>query len=208
MIDKLVNGELEKLSKHPIKKVSGLVKDYKKSPFRKFTDVFFEEDIHTVKESLVREIVIPTIKNFMADIFIGGIERALFGESRGRRSPTTNYSSSLVRSITNISGYRDYSSQQKQQQTNNVTKKFTLDDVVMSDRASAEDLRLALIEEINTHGSVSVAQLYDSISDESDIGNMDFANNYYGWKNLDGLQIAHVGYGMYKLIFPKPVQLD
>jgi len=89
MIDDLVRSEISRVTgenqpqTRPIKKVNGFVSNPKKSPMRKFADVFFEEDLNTVKDSLIKDVVIPTIKDFFADIFIGGIERMLYG--RGRR---------------------------------------------------------------------------------------------------------------------------
>ena len=194
----------KKKETRPIKHVSGFVSNPKKSPMRKFADVFFEEDLKTVKESLIREVVIPTIKGFLADIFIGGIERTLYGSSgRGTSNVGRTLTNSLVRSVTSTP-YNDYTQAQRTQVINNQPR-FSFRDVVMRDRSSAEDLLRTLREAIDRYGNVSVAELYDAL-DATDEAGSDYMDNKWGWTNLDNVQIKRVNYG-YWLDLPRPVAL-
>lgn len=211
MIEDIVRSEIRRVTgsgenerpKYNIGKVSGFVT--KKSPWKKFTDTFFEEDLETVKKSLVREVIVPTIKGFLADIFIGGIERTLYGSSgRGVNNGGRTFSNSLVRTIT--TSQHDYTSHSKGAAVIDETeRKFTFKDVVMSNRSSAQHLLDTLRQAIIDHHSVSVAELYDAL-DATDEAGMDYTDNYWGWTNLDNVQIKRVSNG-YWLDLPKPVSL-
>lgn len=178
--------------KRRIRKVSGYVPQ-KDNPFKKFAGMFFEEDFKTVRNGLFYEVIIPTIKGFIADIFIQGLERALWGTSSAKTRSRTDYTrasrSSLVRDAV--------------QPETETKERFSFTDVVMQDRSSAQDLLDSLREAIKEYGSVSVNDLYDAL-DRSD--NQDFVNVHWGWKNLDDVQIKRTRTGWW-VDLPKPVSL-
>lgn len=212
MVEEVIRGELERLGgsddvrrKHSLKKVAGFVAKKRRSPFKTFASVFFEEDLPTVKESLIKEVIIPTIKDFMADIFIGGIERTLYGGS-SRRKSDRGYSNGLVRS--SLDGYRDYTRnsvrrRSEEKERDERAEKFSFEDVVMRDRASAQDLLDTLKAAITKYGNVSVSELYDTLDVTE---NVNFTDNYYGWTDLSAAQIRRVRNG-YWIDLPKPVSL-
>lgn len=205
MIEEIVKNEVARVNgrserpKHQLKRANGVAK---KSAARKFTDVFFAEDYQTVKTGLFNEVVIPTIKGFFADLFIGGIERALFGSGGGRSNRVNqpyNYSTSLVRDFN--PNARNY------QQPKSIGNVNRFDDVILRDRASATDFLNTLRGAIKEYGNVSVAELYDALHGPDETRNADFTDNYVGWKNLDSAQIRRVTSG-YQIILPDPTQLD
>ena len=211
-IEDLMNKEIGRLEgetkpkRAPLKKATGLVEN--KSPLKKLKDTFFEEDFGTVAESLKRDIVVPQIKSFFANLFIGGIERAFYGTKSRPSGPATNYGSSLVRTYTQPTQYTNYSKPQTRENPGTkIKQKFNLGDLIFRDYPSAKDLLDSLRDEIDHHDSVTVAQLYEAISTDDDYKDIDFTNNYYGWKNLDNAQIVSV-YAGYQLVLPKPIQLD
>lgn len=215
MIDEIMNSEIKRLtndnkpSQPQLRKVEGRVTNPKISPWKKFTDEFFEEDLGTIVTSLRSDIVIPRIKDFFVDLLVGGVERAFYGESRRGSRPGSYGGSSLVRAFSRSSldgYYTDYAGGSKGKKEPLPKKKFTFEDVVMRDRPSAQDLLDNLRQAIRDYGQVSVAQLYESIYDD-DMPVMDFANNYYGWKSLDDARVTRVQSG-YWVNLPRPIQLD
>lgn len=210
MIDDLVRSEINRVSgetqpqTRPIKKVNGFVSNPKKSPMRKFADVFIAEDLGTVKESLVQELIVPTIRNFIVDILVGGVEKLFLGEGRSRGYSERTFTNSLVRSIT-TTPYNDYSAKSRQPAQSERVLRFSFRDVVMRDRASAQDLLDTLRHAIATYGNVSVAELYDALDCTEEAG-ADYMDNKWGWTNLDNVPIKRVASG-YWLDLPKPVSL-
>lgn len=215
MIEDLVKKEIGRVTREnerhvrPIKKVSGYVPNPQKSPLQKFADVFFEEDIRTVKESLVSDVIVPTIKGFFADTLIGGIERLFYGNSK-RRTNSNGFirtmGNNLVRDY--VPKAFDYSTRNNRTTTLMAADegdKFSFTDVVMRDRASAQDLLDTLRESIRQYGNVSVAELYDALDATEEAGS-DYSDNYWGWTNLDHVVIKRTSSG-YWLDLPKPVSL-
>jgi hypothetical protein len=190
------NGKVRE--KHALRKVGGYAGELKKNAFQKFADVFFEEDLPTVKRSLIREVVIPTIKDFIADIFIGGVERTLYGTG----SRTKRDYSSRVKNVSSASWRSYYDGKRDSSRTKDDDDDFSFKDVVMRDRSSAQDLLDTLKEAIRDYKNVSVAELYEALDKES----VNFTDNYYGWTDLSDATIRRVATG-YWLDLPKPEQL-
>lgn len=209
MLEKEMQKEIERVTgdviptKRPVKHVDGLVKDPEPTTLQKITKEFFEEDFNTVKKSVYADIVKPTIKNLLADIFIGSIERAFFGNSRRGSSPT-NYASSIVRTASSVNYQR--ASQQAAKETPEKVK-LGLNDIIMRDRPAAQDLIDILKGEIYDHGQVTIAELYEMLADDDTVTSTNFTDNYYGWKNLDDAYVKPHG-RMYRVVLPRPIQLD
>jgi len=218
MVDDVMNKEIERLTaevenKHqPLKKPSGLIKE--KSLFRQFTDTFFEADRGTVAKSIVNEIIEPQVKSFIASLLTGWINRRFWGTGS---APTPNKGpeiTSIVRTFTQPTPYSTISTN-KTVQTNasgqRIKQKFSLADLIFNDFPSASDFLNTLKAEIARCGSVTVAQIYETMYDENDRNttfvDLDYPNNYFGWTNLDTARIVSVG-RYYQLVLPKPIQLD
>ena len=59
-------------------------KTKKKSEIKKFTDVFIAEDVTSVKNYIVNDVLIPAAKKAISDIVTNGIDMILYGEARGK----------------------------------------------------------------------------------------------------------------------------
>lgn len=197
-VDRILGEEKEKIERHVIKKVGGFVK--KKSPWKRFKDNFIEEDFPTVTKGLYNEFVRPTIKGFMADLVVGWAERTFGVGSYARKAVRRSVADSLVRDSLDYSSLsRDRVRRLSDSQARrDEAKKFNLDDIVMRDRASAQDLLDTLRETIREYGQVSVGELYD-ILDRTD---SDFTDNYYGWTDLNEVPIRRTATG-YRLVLPE-----
>lgn len=185
--------------KKTLKKVGGLVKGYERAPWKKFIGMFFEEDFGAVVKYLITDVIRPRGKDFLAETFIAGIERAIYGD--GARPSSSRNSSSLN---TNATNYNKASSVRKVT-TDSETPKFAFDDVVLEDRAHAQDLLDTLRGTIGKYGYVRVSELYD-ILEAPELS--DFTDNYWGWKDLSNVPIIRLFGGKYTLGFPKPVPME
>jgi len=79
----------------------------------------------------------------------------------------------------------------------------------MRDYAAADDLLGTLRGAIEAYGSVSVYELYDTLYNDDTVTDIDvdFADNYIGWTNLDDAYVKRLNARAFKVVLPKPIML-
>lgn len=176
------------------KVVTGNAKIKKKSPTRKFTDVFISEDASNVKEYVLNDIVIPTIKKLFSDVIKDSVDM-IFGintrKSNGIRGDYVSYNRYSDRKNDRFSSNHSTS--------RNVYSPY---DITLDNRGEAEYVLSRLDEAIEMYGVVTVADLYDLVGVT---GN--YTDNKYGWTNLRNAEPVRVRDG-YMLKMPKALPID
>lgn len=177
------------------KVVSGVVKTRKKSEIRKFADVFVAEDAHTVKNYLVQDLLIPSIKNTILDLIIEGATIIFKGEPGRARKSSSNV---------DYVSYRRYADRDRRDERpySSVRSNYGLDDIVLESRGEAEKVLSCMDEMIDTYGFVSVADLYDLVGKSCN-----YTDNNYGWTSLRNAEPVRVRDG-YVLRLPKALPID
>lgn len=179
--------------KEVAKVVTGKVVTKKKSAFSKFTDEIISEDAKNVKSYVLGEVLIPAIKKAISDIVVDGIDIILYGESRkgGRRTVAdrvsyTNYSSR--------GGHRDPRPA--------LGNRYAADDIILANRADAQDVLDRMDEIVEMYGVVTVADLKDLVGIS---GN--YTDNKYGWMSTASMDVVRVREG-YMIKVPRAVPID
>lgn len=183
----------EKRVEKPV--VSGKVKTKKKSEVRKFADVFVSEDVSTVTNYLLTDVLIPSAKSALSDLVKTGIDMLLYGEAKrgGQRSGGSRF---------NYGGCFDRPSEVRRAGSAQRSG-FDYDTIVYDSRADAERVLEGMDAIIETYGQVSVADLYDL----ADVTNTNFAAHKYGWKDIHTARAVRIREGCV-LSLPKPIPLD
>ena len=183
---KYATGErqkLEKIVKRParLKKKSAL------------TDVFIASDVSSVKEYVFMDVLVPAVKNAIADIVTDGVSILLFGESKGRRKSTSS----------NISytKYYDRDRRGSDISSNRTRNGYNYQDVTVDTREEANEVLDRMSEIIETYQMVSVLDMYDLVGIT---GN--YTDNNYGWTNIRNAEIIRVRDG-YTIKMPKALPL-
>lgn len=178
------------------KVVTGKVKT-KKNEIRKFTDIFVAEDASAVKDYLINDLAIPTIKNLFVDIVQNGIEMMILG---GRRSGSGR------RSSTDHASYRDYGSYSRNDRDyarpTRSRSTFDYDDIVFETRRDAEAVLDQLDRIIREYGFAKVGDLYDMCELSAP-----YTANNYGWTSINRARVSPVR-GGYILEMPRATALD
>ena len=172
----------EKIVKRParIKKKSAL------------TDVFIASDVSRVKEYVFMDVLVPAVKNAIADIVTDGVSILLFGESKGRRKSTSS----------NISYTKYYDRDRRDSGSANRTRSgYNYQDVMVDTREEANEVLDRMSEIIETYGIVSVLDMYDLVGIT---GN--YTDNNYGWTNIRNAEIIR-GRDGYTIKMPKALPL-
>ena len=217
MLEEQINKEVQRLSNlpsedRPRKKIGGLVENYKEPLSKRVLNALFEGDPKTIAVSLVREVAIPKTKDILADLFIGGIEKAIYGDdavARGSYSGYSGYKSQPTRKVSYENAY--YKDGRYYTPEPTAKPKVRWDRIVMRTRPKAVELIGQLQDDIRRYKSVSVLELYDYVTDiDEELGAMidaEFPDNNWGWVNLDRVPIESVP-GGYWVKLPKPVRIN
>ena len=181
------------------KVVTGAVKTKKKSEARQAFDTFVNEDLTNIKSYIVKDVIIPTIKNTIWDAFTNSLDMILFGGKGGNRSRPSNSS----RSVPYVNYNKASSNRDNRNSSNSSQNRFNLDEIVLNSRGDAEavlDSMRAIIREYD--GLVTVGDLYDLLGETSD-----YTARNWGWMNLNNAEPVHTRDG-WILKLPRPVPIE
>ena len=171
-------------------------KTKKKSEVKKFADVFIAEDITSVKDYIVNDVLIPAAKKAISDIITNGIDMILYGEAKGRDRRRDGGSRVSYTKYYERDRDRDYD------RTRTRRSVYDYDDIILDTRGEAEDVLNRMDDLIDADGMVSVADLYDLVGIS---GN--YTDNKYGWTNLRNAEVRRTRDG-YLLKLPKALPFD
>lgn len=190
-------GQTDKSGSPPERKldkvVSGGTKTRKKSEVKKFAGIFVPEDTDSVKSYILTDVVIPGIKNAIADV----VSIVLFGEA-GRIGGRSNGKSKIA-----YQKYYDRDERREYGRPRTAGGGFEYDDILFETRGDA-DLVLDQLEScINNYGLASVADLYDLAG----ITCRSYTANKYGWTDIRSAKVVRIRDG-YILQLPRTVQIN
>ena len=162
------------------------------------------EGIPSVTSYLNKEIVVPAIKDIIANSVSAGVNMMAYGRDQAgeRKGGYNNYNShSYSRPQRNYQ--YSYSSNRYSQRQAPVEREaprrsnmFRSTDYVMNSRQEALDVLDYLRENLENYGLVTLADFFDLIGIESQ-----YVDNNYGWTDLENVTIVPVR-GGYTLSLP------
>lgn len=142
---------------------------------------------------VVKDILVPAVKNTLSDIVQNTLDIVLFGDSSSGRKRRRGDDRTYI-SYSSISDDRDrprvYSYNNK-----------VLDDIILETRADCEEVIDYLMDIIDKYGYASVADLYESIGKPQK-----YTDNDYGWRDLSRAGQRKVREG-YLLELPNPISI-
>jgi hypothetical protein len=180
----------------PVKKVERVAngKTRKKGEVRKLADAFIAEDVKSVKDYIIQDVLIPAAKKAIVEMVDSGINMLIYGESKPRNKDRNN---SRVSYTKYYERERDY-----ERGTRTRVRGYDYDDIILDTRREAEEVLDRMQDLIDTYGMVSVADLYDLVGI-----NGSYTDNKYGWTRLRDADIQRVRDG-YLLKLPKALPFD
>lgn len=186
------------------KVISGEVVQRKKGLWEKIKETFTGDDLHSVGNFIMFDVVLPAAKQMISDAVSQGVERTLFGESARRAnrpsmgSRYTNYSSyskpSVVGRAAEPDAPRSISSRAR--------AAHDFDEIVLGSRGEAEEVLDRLTDLVSNYDVATVSDLYDLVGITGS-----FTDDKWGWYDLRGSSIRPVR-GGYLLILPKTAPIE
>lgn len=184
------------------KVVTGNVKTRKRGLGKRFVDIFLTEDVGDVKTYIIYDVMIPAIKENVADMINAAIGMLFFGEAS--RRPRKG-SGAVTGSKINYGGY--FAGNERRERLPSYTRSsiaHNYDDLVFDNRGEAELVLDCMLDAVQTYGRVSVADLYDFAG----ISSSKFTDVKYGWTNLQGARVSGSATRGYFIDLPKCTALD
>lgn len=173
----------------PIVKKGGVVST-KKPLSQKFAETFLIGDGMDIKIYIIRDLVIPGVKNAVLDV----IEMAFYGTVSGRRRSTgrrdvgTDY-----RSCYSSPSRREDRRERSDSRDRRSRRDDKLDyrNIILLNRDETEEVIRQLHKRIDKYGCVSIAELFDLIDEPISNHN----DNNWGWKDPRDIGIRRVSRG-------------
>lgn len=168
----------------------------KKNEGRKIVSMFVSEDVHSVKNYVVEEVIVPMIKNGIVEAAKTFIEMIFLGSDKTERRRT-----SLGDRVSYRRYYDDRNSIRYEDPVSS-SNKFDYRDIVLKKRVDAERVILEMKGILKGYGIVRIGDLYDLVDENPPHTAFD-----YGWTDLSRAAVKPVRDG-YMIVLPKAMPID
>ena len=181
------NSKTSKPAEKPkLEPIVTTVQTKKKPWYKRAADTFIAEDADSIGSFIVRDIVVPTIRDTIYDIITGGLSMAMYGSTKarsGRKSGTPNGGSYI--------SYGSYSSSTSTNQRPQVRPdRISVDDLIFGMADEAHQVIDAMCDRLEIYGTVTVQDLYDLIGISAPRTAM-----YSGWTDLSQARVRKIREG-------------
>lgn len=198
----------KQVRREPEKKIErvtqGRVQRRKKPRGRRLKEMFFGGDRRGVWEYITGDVLIPSLKDTIADVVTLGIERMIFDEVR----PSGRRGSRYRRDPRGHTRYDRFSSpSSRRDEPRDMSRRnrasHNFDEIILDSRVEAEEVIDSLFDLIQQFEEVTVSDLYQlvGISDS-------YTDQKWGWDDLTGAGATRLSGGGYLLDLPRPIPLD
>lgn len=197
--EKEVPKEAE-VSRDPVEKiVAGKVVTRKQSWWKRATRSLIADDAQSIGDFILVDVVIPAVRNLIADTIKGGTDRVLYGQSRARRGVGIGGEPRSLR--TRYDRMADDRGEPRRMMSRESRARHDFDEVTLDDRAEAIEVVEALITRVSRYGSASVSDLYDLVGVTGS-----YADQKWGWTDLTTADVRQ-SRGGWLLDLPRPEPL-
>lgn len=184
-------------NRKPVERVTSkpaIVKD--RTIQQKARDAFLGDDVKSVGDFLVWDVVVPAVKNTISDMVTTGVNRLLFGENRTPLSTARTDHTSYSRV------YRDRGdSSSRNRGFVKPVGQYDFSRIVIQSRTEAEEVLNNLDRTIEEYDFAAVSDFYDYVGVSKE-----YTDDRWGWRDLRGASIMRVAEG-YVINLPRPESL-
>lgn len=179
------------------KVTTGKVVTKKKSGIAKAAEMFFAEDIRSVKRYVIMEVLLPALKRTFLDMVNNGADMLVNGEITRSKSNTPGSKIS----------YRSFYDRRDDPPRARIDSRYgsayDYDELAFETRGDAERVLATLDEIMDTYKMVKVADLYDAS------GRTPSTVMYnYGWTDIHTASVVRTVDGYYMIRLPRALPLD
>lgn len=191
------------------KVVTGSARVKKKTELSKFMESVIADDVDNVKDYVVMDVFVPSIKRAISEItssifniLSDGVEVLLYGKLGASDLRRPRSASIISRQPYGKAFDRGNRSIRREPVK---PSGFEYNDIILDNRGEAEKVLVSLEEQIDAYGMVSVQELYDFAGISGPGG---YTKNYYGWTDVSKATISRQRDGSYLLSMPRAMPFD
>jgi len=171
---------------------------------RQFKETFIGGSARMAVEYMTMEVVVPAVRDTLAEALQSGIERLIYGDSRPRRGTAApSYSNVGHVDYTRMSSPARPKPSAQRTLSRQARSRQSFADLVIPSRAEAEDVIDRMFDLLSRFGVVTVADLYEMTGVAG--SHVDIK---WGWTQLRGAKATRLRTGGYLLDLPEPNPLD
>lgn len=183
--------------------VTGTVSLRKPSIGKRLKETFVGGDAQSVWAYVAYDILIPAIKDTVADAFSMGIERMLFGDTRGgstgRRGRPSGAPGRVDYGSFSKPAVNRYGREETRTMSRSARASHNFSEILLDSRVEAERVVEMMSLLCDQYQVVKVSELYDLVGVTGD-----FTDEKYGWYDMRGVSIDRVRGGQYLINLPRP----
>ena len=181
------------------KVISGTATIKKKTGLSKFASDFISEDAGSVKDFVLYDILVPSAKRAISEMFKGAIDIFLYGKTSANKpsGPAGNISYNRMYKP-QVNSYMNQNTMPHQNRST-----YSYNNIVLPNRADAELVLDSMFEILDQYGMVRVADLYDLVGETGS-----YTDNNYGWTNLSEAHVARLNEGGYWIKLPRAIPIN
>lgn len=154
----------------------------RESTARKVVGEIIKEDARSVGETVLWDVIIPTVKNLISDTITRGIESMLYGDSRPRsRNNYSDYSG-----YSRPKGSRDRPAERRERRSARQAEPER-NEIIFDTRSDANDVIDRMSDIIDQYGQASLADLNALIGASSN-----FIDDNWGWTDMGSFNVRQV----------------
>lgn len=169
---------------------------------KQFSETFVGGDAKTATRYVMFDVLLPAIKDMVVEAGSQGIEKLIFGDSRRRGSTPPQAGPTGYVNYGRYSHAMNKPTAAQRVLSREARARHNFDEIVMDQRAEAEEVIDRLFELVSRYESASVADLYELVGLKSN-----HTDHNWGWADLTGSGVTRVR-GGYLLDLPDPEPLD
>ncbi len=188
------NAKKEQAEEKKITPVTTDVKTKKKKPISKFADSFLSDDLESVKSYVLLDVLIPSIKQAVADVIKNGIDAIFYGESSERYSGGNQPRKSYQKIYDNTNNRRN---------TRTRADLYDFEDILFNNRGDADRVLAQMDELIDRFEVASVNDYYEYVGIT---GN--YTDYKYGWTDLRTASVVRNRDGSYMIKMPRALPIN
>jgi hypothetical protein len=187
---------------------TGPVKVRKKPLGRRFLDTFLAGSMAGVGQYVLLEVIVPAIRDVIADTVSQGAERLIYGEARsssrrtGQRPGGSGGYISYNRYASTTAPWKKDREDPRPALSRHARATHNFNEIVLNTRVEVEEVIDRLYELISQYGQATVSDLYDLCGIS-----WSFTDEKWGWTQLKNAEPQRVT-GGYLIKLPRPEQLD
>lgn len=162
-----------------------------------FGDVF-KQDLHTVKDYIINDVLIPSLKKAVSEAVSNGVDTFLYHGEAKRRKGSRGTPASHV-------SYRSYYDDRddRYDRAYERSRRSYYDELIFDNRGDAERVLDGLEAALDKYEIVTIGDLYD-LAGENPV----HTDYKYGWRTLRNAGVIRCRDGGYSLDMPRPMPID